>query len=411
MKEEVYKKRIAREREARKHAEQLLEEKSREIYLKNKELERLNKELDISLSKTSEELLSISAEHRQLFDNPAVGVVMTKNGYLIQSNNTFLELTGYSKDEILGKHVSELIYSDTERPSEIQVNKVDGKQIRKFSIQKRYKRKNGSIFWGSTHITEIKGKERKGAYLLAIIIDIHRQKVTERKLYNTVQELQEVNTNLDSFAHIVSHDLKAPLTGINTILTWMDEKENDSESEEYIHLMQDRVAKMYALIEDIIDYSRVSVADEKKSLFYMKKMIKDAILLLDVPTHIAVTLSGEFPKVLANKAKLTQVFTNLLDNAIRHIDKDKGTIAIHCREGEKYYYFNIRDNGTGIEAVHYSKIFQIFNSLTPGVKSTGIGLSLVKKIIEQLGGKISVDSKVGEFTNFSFTLAKDKVEL
>jgi len=411
MSEEIYKKRFLREKNARLQAEQLLEEKSLELYLKNKELERLNIELNESLSKTSDRLDTLSYEHAQLFENSAVGVVLSKDGKIIQCNSTFSNLIGYTEDEVKGMSVSDLTYKDDVRPSGIETEKAESRKIRKFSIQKRYKKKNGAIFWGSTHVSEITDKSNTYRYLLAVIIDIHKEKITEKKLQQTVTELIEVNDNLESFAHIASHDLKAPLTGINTVLGWMEQNTDPAKSAEYVQIMQNRVIKMHTLIEDIIAYSRVSSTDAERTFFNTKSLIEDTIQLLDIPLHVSIELKGVFPDVMTNKAKLTQVFSNLMDNAIRHIDKEKGAITIEGKEDEKFYYFSVLDNGMGIESKYYSKIFQIFNSLTPTQKSTGIGLSLVKKIVEQLGGKVSVDSKVTEYTRFEFSLAKEKVQL
>ncbi len=411
MSEEILKKRFLREKNARLQAEKLLEEKSLELYLKNKELERLNVGLNELLSRTSDQLDTLSYEHKQLFENSAVGVLLSKDGNILQCNSTFSTLVGYSEEEMKGMSISEITYEQDVEPSQLSTEKFNNRNIRKYSIQKRYKKKNGAVFWGSTHVSEISNKNSKSRYLLAVIIDVHKEKITEKKLQQTVAELIEVNDNLESFAHIASHDLKAPLTGINTVLGWMEHNTDPDKMTEYVQLMQLRVTKMYQLIDNIIAYSRVSSTDEERTFFNTKSLVEDCILLLDVPLHVSIEFEGDFPDIMTNKTKLSQVFSNLMDNSIRHINKEQGKIVVGVMEDKTYFYFSIWDNGIGIESKYYSKIFQIFNSLTPSKKSTGIGLSLVKKVVEQLGGKISVDSKVDQYTVFEFSINKEKVQL
>ncbi len=401
------KKRFTREKAARIQAEQILEEKSLELYFKNKELKRLNERLNSALAASEDQLDDLKKEHFELFENSIVGVALTQKGVILQVNHTFTEMLGYDKEEIVGKTISDISYHDDVEPSMQQTKELYETDIKKFSMQKRYIRKNGSFFWGSTNVSEVKNKEGETKYHLAVIVNIHNEKIAEKRLNQTVEQLKEKNENLESFAHIVSHDLRAPLNGINTILGWIGAKELDMETEGLVGQMKERVVKMNSLIEGIIAYSRVSRSQEERIMVDVGEVIDEAIMLLQVPLNIKIVKEGSFPIVYVNKAKLLQVFSNLIDNAVRHNDKTDGLVKIVVKEDKDYYHFTVWDNGEGIEEAHFSKIFQIFNTLTQKGTGSGIGLSLVKRIVEELGGSISVDSKTGFYTKFQFNLAKE----
>ncbi|PCE62560.1 sensor histidine kinase [Sediminicola luteus] len=399
-------KRLKREKAARFHAETILEEKSRELFFKNKELERLNQRLNANLEARDDQLNELKKEHFELFENSAVGIVLSQGEKILQTNSTFAQMLGYEKEELIGKTVSAISHKHDRGPSVDQTQKLNNREINGFSMQKRYERRNGSYFWASTHVSEILDVQGETKYSLAVIVNIHEQKIAENKLNQTVEQLEEINANLEGFAHIVSHDLKAPLTGINTVLGWMSHEALGSKMQGYMHQMKDRVTKMNALIEGIVSYSRVSQSQEERVLIDVSELIDEAIQLLQVPLHIGIEKQGQFPNLYVNKAKLTQVFSNLLDNAIRHNDKPQGIIRVGVREDADYYHFTVWDNGEGIDNQYFTRIFKMFNTLTQNGKNTGIGLSLVKKIIEELGGRISVDSQKGEYTQFEFTLSK-----
>lgn len=406
MKKEILLKRLEREKGARESAERILEEKSKELYFKNLELEHLNEQLNNSLAESHGQLYDLKKEHLELFENSAVGIVLTKEQNVVSVNKTFCDLLGFSKEEIIGKTISDVTYKDDLEQSIARTSLLTDGLYERFSLQKRYKRKNGSYFWASTHVSEIKNREGETKYHLSVILDIHKEKIADNKLNQSVSQLQEINQRLESFAHIVSHDLKAPLNAMNTMLGWLKDYELDTDCRQLVRQMKERTDKMYQLINGVISYSKVSSGNEDRSFVQMEDAIDEAILLLKVPNHIQILRSGTFPFLFMNRAKLIQVFSNLLDNAIRHIDKPNGIVEIEAKEDPHLYSISIYDNGEGIEEEYFSKIFQMFNSLTPFGKNNGIGLSLVKEIIEQYGGTISVESKLGQFTKFQFTFSK-----
>ncbi len=403
---------LKREIEARKLAESILEEKSLDIYLKNKELRRLNKEQLHLLSVKKDELKETENERFKYFENAAtgIGLVLNDNSFF-KANTTLLKLFGYPEEEMLRLSLEEITHPDDLQKSYEKINAHHQGEVESYTIEKRYIRKNRSYFWAKSHVSTIKDAQGNKKYSLVIIENIHEQKIAEKQAQLLIKELQEINEKLENFAHVVSHDLKAPLTGINTVLNWMEQ--HDSEPceifREYHQLMKDRVEKMYRMIDSIIEYSRVSEINENTEILNLNILLDEIIQFLNIPLHITIQKSTDFPTIKANSIKIQQIFNNLLSNALKHIDKPKGIITISWSENDLFYIFKVRDNGIGIEEKHYSKIFNLFNSLSPQKKSSGIGLSIVEKIIKQYQGKITVNSEVGQFTEFTFTLSKKMI--
>jgi light-regulated signal transduction histidine kinase (bacteriophytochrome) len=246
---------------------------------------------------------------------------------------------------------------------------------------------------------------------MAVMSETHAQ---ERE--RLIQELERTNQELQQFAYIISHDLKAPLRAINSLVPWIAEDYGplfEEDGREQLDLLQGRVRRMDQLIEGVLHYSRIGRIREEWVAVNMHKMVTQVIVLLAPPAHIAIRLPGRLPVVMCEGVRMSQVFQNLLSNAIKFMDKPSGVIHILCEEEEACYRFGIRDNGPGIPAKDHERIFQIFQTLHAGDSygSTGIGLTLVKKIVELHGGEIRVfspapgsDPPMG--TLFAFTLPK-----
>ena len=162
------------------------------------------------------------------------------------------------------------------------------------------------------------------------------------------------------------------------------------------------------LINGILQYSRVGQVKEKMIAVDLDQLVREVIDLLSPPANIVVSIDNTLPTVMAEPTRIEQVFLNLLSNAIKYMDKPQGEIRIACSSEDKQWKFLITDNGTGIELRHFERIFQLFQTLVPRdrVEGTGVGLSIVKKIVEMYEGKIWLESKVGEGSTFFFTLPK-----
>ncbi len=223
-------------------------------------------------------------------------------------------------------------------------------------------------------------------------------------------QIEQANRELTDFAYVVSHDLKAPLRGIASLAGWLSTDyagKIGAEGQEQLGLMVGRVKRMNALIDGILTYSRAGRSREARVEMDLAKLVPNVIDLLAVPPHILVEVTGPMPRVMIEPTKAQQVFQNLLSNAIKYMDKPQGVVRVGCEaDGEEFWRFSVSDNGPGIEEKYFEKVFQLFQTLAPrdSVEGTGVGLALVKKIVETEGGRVWLESTPGEGTAFHFTL-------
>jgi len=224
--------------------------------------------------------------------------------------------------------------------------------------------------------------------------------------------LQEVNQELNDFAYVVSHDLKAPLRAVTQLAGWIAADYADAldeEGQEMMGLLIGRAKRMHNLIQGILEYSRIGRVKEREKEVDLNWLVQDTIEMLAPPENIQMTIKSALPTVMGEQTRLEQVFANLLGNAIKFMDKPVGYVIIDCADEGTHWLFSVADNGPGIEEKYYDKVFQMFQTLAPRdeLESTGVGLALVKKIVESSGGSIWVESEVGKGSTFYFTFPKE----
>lgn len=247
--------------------------------------------------------------------------------------------------------------------------------------------------------------------LLGANIDITDKKKQEEELKKYSLDLEKVNQELKSFAYIVSHDLKAPLRAINTLVEWLttDYKDAfDDEGRNMLDLLTNRTKRMHDLIDGILKYSRVGRMDVPLENVFIYELVQTVVNMLVIPENIDVVIDPQLPIVKIPRIYMEQVFQNLISNAVKFMDKEEGKIQIGYNDLPGYFEFFVQDNGPGIEEKYFDKIFQIFQTLQPKdtYESTGIGLSIVKKIVENYGGSVRVESEPGHGTTFFLALPK-----
>ena len=259
-----------------------------------------------------------------------------------------------------------------------------------------------------------------GGALTAVFLN--RQKKSEEKIIALNEELEErvvertlqlekVNQELREFAYIVSHDLKAPLRAVNQLSGWIAEDYGeclDQEGKKKLELLSDRVKRMHAMIDAILQYSRIGRTREQEQEIDVHELVKLVIDSIAPPDHIRIIIEERLPHLKTEKTRLEHIFQNLLDNAVKFTEKEAGEIRVGCNGRGMFHEFYVSDNGPGIEPKYHARIFQIFQTLNPREysESTGIGLSLVKKMVETMGGAIRLESEPGEGSTFYFTLPK-----
>ncbi len=236
----------------------------------------------------------------------------------------------------------------------------------------------------------------------------------EKKQTELIEKVDNINRELKDFASIVSHDLKAPLRGIKSLATWILDDCSDKlgeQGKEQIHLLLGRVERMYNLIDGVLQYSIVGRTEEQPTQVRLDKFVPEIIDMVVPPKHIKVTIENNMPVIAGEETQIMQLFQNLLSNAIKYNDKPKGWIKVGCVEEDGWWKFSVSDNGPGIEERHFERIFKMFQALavTEEFEGTGVGLTVAKKIVELHGGKIWVESKVGEGSTFFFTWPKKEM--
>lgn len=250
-----------------------------------------------------------------------------------------------------------------------------------------------------------------GMLFLFIVRELAERKHAEEQRALLMHELESANEELKNFGYVVSHDLKAPLRAIGSLANWLSADyadKFDDEGKEHMRLLISRVYRMDGLIDGILQYSRVGRVKETIIAVDLDRLVREVIDLLAPPANITVSIVNFLPTVMVEPTRIQQVFQNLLSNAIKYMDKSEGAIRIACVAEGRQWKFSITDNGPGIEQQHFEKIFQLFQTLAPRdrVESTGVGLALVKKIVEMYGGRIWLESTVGRGSTFFFTLPR-----
>ncbi|MBL0102774.1 MAG: GHKL domain-containing protein [Bacteroidetes bacterium] len=230
---------------------------------------------------------------------------------------------------------------------------------------------------------------------------------SNRKLQEYTASLEKSNKELDKFASIVSHDLKAPLRAIGNLTGWIEEDAGDTMSGEVkanFDMIKQRVRRMEDLINAILDYSRADRRQGEDVQIDVKKLVEDTLDFIGKPENVEMQILNELPTIVSDRTRLSQVFSNLIGNAIKYNDKKEIKVQVSSEESKEGWTFSVKDNGPGIEKQYHEKIFVIFQTLNrrDDVESTGVGLAIVKKIIDDHGGKIWVESEPGNGAEFKF---------
>jgi signal transduction histidine kinase len=232
------------------------------------------------------------------------------------------------------------------------------------------------------------------------------------ELSTNINLLKEKNEELDQFAHIVSHDLKGPLRGIDNVVSWIEEdhtQELTPKLEEYMRLIKGRVIRAENLIQGILAYARIDKEVVTKEAVDVNELVAEVTDTIASEKRVTVKVESKLPVVVTERIPLFQVMSNLVSNAVKYNDKEQGTVRIYHRDLGDKYEFSIEDNGPGISEQYHKRIFVIFQTLKErdSFESTGVGLAIVKKILDKRNETIQVRSKPGEGSTFSFTWSKN----
>lgn len=320
------------------------------------------------------------------------------------------ETYGWSRDEVLGKTTQELL--QTKYPKPLDEIKSDLLNYGRWDGELVHKKRDGSKIIMSSRWSLQKEENDKPTGFLEINTDITERKESEEKLKELLEELKRSNYELQQFTYITSHDLQEPLRSIASFAQLIERRYKgklDSNADEYINFMVNGAKRMKEMIQGLLDYSLVGVEGGIFKPISVEKVVNYALSNLDaaIVENQAVITYDALPKVLANRGQLTQLFQNLIGNAIKFKKPDvPPKIRISARKEENEYVFSVSDNGIGMEQQYSDKIFEVFKRLHAigEFEGAGIGLAIVKRIIDSHGGRIWVKSELGKGSTFYFTI-------
>jgi PAS domain S-box-containing protein len=371
---------------------------------------------DITVRKSAEARLArMEGRHRALLEAaPDAMVLVNQSGEIVLVNLQAEKHFGYRRDELLGQHIDNIIPQGVAtRLAEHAPTSAHAEPGAPVCLELRGRHKEGTEFPIELMLSALDSAE--GRLVTLAVRDITARKRAEAHLLQKLGELKRSNEELGQFAYIASHDLQEPLRMVSSYTQLLSKRYKgklDSDADEFIAFAVDGANRMQRLIQDLLAYSRVSTTGKD----LLSTSSEEALLHALTNLRVAIQESGALvthdplPSVLADEMQLSQLFQNLIGNAIKY--QKEGVPQVHVSAATspgKKWTFSVRDNGLGIEAQYFDKIFGMFQRLhkRDEFAGTGIGLAICKKIAERHGGGISVASELGHGSTFSFALTGD----
>lgn len=349
----------------------------------------------------------------QALDEHAIVATTDARGRILRVNDKFCAISKYAREELLGRD-HRIINSGRHPPAFFRElwSTISGGKVWKGEICNRAK--DGSLYWVATTIVPFLGSDGVPQRYIAIRADISERMRAEQRQAELLVALQKINEELNQFAYVVSHDLKAPLRAISSLANWLAADYGDrigADGREQFELLLGRVRRMDALVDGILRYSRIGREQEDIAEVDLNEIVAEVRELIAAPAAVLIRVPRPLPRVWCERTRLIQVFENLVSNAVKYMDKPAGEVVIECTEEPDHWVCAVRDNGPGIEAKYFGKIFEIFQTLNrrDDRESTGIGLAVVKKNVEVSGGQVWVESEPGVGSAFYFRLPRRRV--
>ena len=383
---------LNRERQARKAAEKILEDKSLELYQTNQNLRNVLNEKEIHLESLFKTIV-----------DPYI--LMDLYGNVLKMNDASQAFFGYNDTFNV---TSTLYKEDVEYAMESYATLLEKGTFRNFRAR-IYNRKK-EIRWIEINSSLVYNDEGEPVFAHGIVRDITEDLIAQKEREELLNHLTISNKELNDFAHVVSHDLKAPLRSMNALVTWLHEDLShlikDEDIEKNFQLLIKKIDKMDHLINGILKYAGVDKVERSERQVDLDFVVSDITETIHVPKHIKIHVPEKLPTIRGDKFRLHQLFQNLISNAVKYAKEEDGLVTVSYQDKGDNWEFRIQDNGKGIEEKYHKKIFDIFQTLDDHHNSTGIGLAIVTKIIALYKGKIWVESEYGHGATFIVLLPK-----
>ncbi|WP_051132556.1 sensor histidine kinase [Herbaspirillum rubrisubalbicans] len=328
--------------------------------------------------------------------SPSALLMVNVDGIIEMTNQQTSMIFGYPADELLGQPIEKLIPRRFENHRDLRNAYITAPQPRAMGRGRDLyaHHRNGTEIRVEVGLNPIRATD--GTKILCSVIDITERVTAKERLETQQFELKRSNDELSAFAYVASHDLKSPLRGISQLANWITEdlaEGNTASIEGHLQMMQQRIARMEKLLDDLLIYSRVGRSTslmENIDAYELVRQIFDSYLPV---SSFQLRLKGKHFPMRTCPATLEQVLRNLMSNAVKHHDRSRGTITVAVSlVADDLAEFKVIDDGPGIASKFHQRIFQMFQTLRPRdeVEGSGMGLALVKKLVENAGGKISL---------------------
>jgi chemotaxis family two-component system sensor kinase Cph1 len=352
----------------------------------------------------------------QVFQNNIEGVIITDiRRQIIHVNNKVNLIAGYPNDELVGQPVT-LLLPIQERENFIG-HWQEIKQGEPWQGECLLQHKQGKLFPAWVNVSCVKDDSGNVTHFIVEFSDISDFRAAQEALVQRTEELSRSNKELEQFAYVASHDLQEPLRMVASFTQLLSRRYSgklDADADEFIHYAVDGATRMQTLINDLLAYSRIGSRVKPFEPVKLSVVLQKALANL----HVAIEESGanivfdELPDTHGDSVQLTQLFQNLIGNAVKFRGESSPEIQIKVSDADKHWCLEIQDNGIGIAPEFFDRIFVIFQRLhnKEDYPGTGIGLSICKKIVERHGGQIKVKSERGQGATFIFTLLKAPIE-
>jgi len=346
------------------------------------------------------------AQLRMLLETVTDGIhVLDERGDLVYCSRAFARMLGFTPDEMTRLHVS--AWAPDEDGTDLAAT-IPSLLEKPSVLETQLRRRDGSLIDVEIGAQSVDLNGLRYVYRSAR--DLSERKRVDRENRQHLQELERINKELDDFVYVASHDLRSPLRAIKTLAQWIidDDPSVDAKTKERLQLIQGRAQRMTQLLDDVMIYARAGKTTESAAVMSAAALTAEIAVTLQVPDGYRILTDRSLEQVSVQRAPLEQVIHNLIGNAIKHHDRNRGSVRIWAVDmGERHRFF-IADDGPGIPEQYREAVFEMFTTLKPRdeVEGSGMGLALVRKVVTGLGGECGIQASAGRGTCLWFDWPK-----
>ncbi len=371
-------------------------------------------QVDVTERKAVEERLRENEQRfRVLVEQAAVGIVLAlPDERMLLVNQKLAAMLGYAQQEMIGRSFFDFIQPDDLPDAREHARQLLTGAIDSYTQEKRFLHRDGTPLWMLPTWSAVRAPSGAMLYRIGIIQDLTERKLVEEQIQRYAAELERSNRELDDFAYSASHDLKAPLRAVQNLAQWISEDAGPllpEESQKHMRLMLQRIDRLERLLDDLLAFSRVGRIQHDPVEIDTARLVAEVVEMLAPPADFTIEV-GQLPVLIGQRPPLEQVLRNLIGNAIKHHDRPNGKVTVSAEDRGAMWEFAVGDDGPGIAPQYHEKVFEMFQTLQARdkVEGSGMGLALVKKIVENQGGTVKLESIPGQGATFRFSWPKNR---